>query len=132
MNFKHQISEAELDALLQQRLRLFMSVDVSGSTALKHQSSLADSEGWLSFFTSFYTGFPQLLIQAAQEFLAHHPGHLLVPHLWKALGDELVFVIELDHAQEAEHYLTIFRQALAKAVTHHRYGHNPLPIHFKT
>jgi hypothetical protein len=132
--FKGQISEEELAELIRPKLRLFMSVDVVGSTAFKHQSERADSQGWLDFFTSFYTEFPDFLIDAREELLAtgNLPrGYLPPAPLWKALGDELIFVAELEHRNQAELHLCAFRAAVCRAVTHYVHGATPLPINFK-
>jgi hypothetical protein len=132
--FQLEISESSLTALAEPRLRLFLSVDVVGSTAFKHQAERTDAQGWLEFFTSFYSGFPNFLSTAHAETLHsknHRPEHLAPALLWKALGDELVFVAEITHRSQVELHLIAFKAAVSKAVTYHVYGEKPLPIHFK-
>lgn len=134
MAFQLEISESDLADLARPRLRLFLSVDVVGSTAFKHHSEKADAQGWLEFFTSFYSGFPNFLAAAHANTLrlkGHPPDHLPPAQLWKALGDELVFVADLTHCSHVELHILAFKTAISKAVTYHVHGEKPLPIHFK-
>jgi hypothetical protein len=133
--FQLEISESDLADLARPRLRLFLSVDVVGSTAFKHHSEKADAQGWLEFFTSFYSEFPNFLATAHSDCLqsknlvpANFPGALL----WKARGDELIFVTELTHRSQVEIQILAFRAAVGKAVTHYAHGKDPLPINFKS
>lgn len=102
-----------IPAFLQPRLRIFISADVIGSTALK-QSKLGalveytrqgeNGPGWFSAIQGFY-------FEAAQAFIGEWqrrskeselPGALYgsAPTVWKTVGDEVVFVKEItDHRQ---------------------------------
>ena len=58
MNFKKSLTPVELEAILTAQLRLFLSVDVVGSTAFKHRKAQeGESKPWLKFIHGFYTGF---------------------------------------------------------------------------
>lgn len=48
-SFKATLTENELAELLRPKLRLFLSVDVVGSTAFKHNSEHSKTQGWLDF-----------------------------------------------------------------------------------
>jgi len=130
--FKQVITESELGDLLRPKLRLFLSVDVVGSTAFKHQSQYTDSQGWLDFFVSFYTSFPDILAELTADYVKEkNLNSFEVPTFWKALGDELVFAVVLKRRVDAGHYLCVFRQALRRVVRHYTMGSQPLPINFK-
>ena len=134
MSFKSEITKEELADLAQPKLRLFLSVDVVGSTAFKHRSGHSDGQGWLEFFTSFYTEFPDFLAVEREKCLKKRgeaEDKLPKPTLWKALGDELIFTVVLTHQRQAETLLTAFRNAVARAITKYGHGENPLPISFK-
>lgn len=60
---------------------LFLSCDLVGSTHFKQQRRL-----WQQVFLSFYREFPQILGDLTRERM-FNPGF----HLWKAVGDELIF-----------------------------------------
>lgn len=78
------------------RVRIYLSVDLSGSTAFKNsREGIALSDGatpkWVSVFQHFYSTFPS---QFRANFLKHQTeaaGSDGCPELWKAVGDELVF-----------------------------------------
>jgi hypothetical protein len=131
MIFKDSLTTEELEELLKPSLRLFMSVDVVGSTAFKQKT-----ESWLEFvhgFYTFYTGFPEVL--AGQVGLhckkANQPERQAPPLLWKALGDELIFTALIAHETDAEIYLSAFRAALVQQIRNISTGAQRLPISFK-
>lgn len=140
MNFKKTLHRCELGAVLSPQLRLFLSVDIVGSTALKqpmnrgtNDSSVSDIKThWLNFVHGFYTGFPELydknLLEIQPE--ADETDRLLKPHLWKSLGDELVFTVLLKHPSHAHYYLKAFRSSLLDAIENWSVKRN-LPISFK-
>lgn len=70
--------------------RLVLSCDLVGSTRRKQGGS--DSNDWINVFLQFYRLFPSLF-QAALD--SRSPGHGLRPRLWKAVGDELVFICDV-------------------------------------
>ena len=134
MNFKKSLTEEELGVILAPQLRLFLSVDVVGSTAFKHRKALdGESKPWLKFIHGFYTGFPEMCWRRVTEVQAEAPPKTLLakPYLWKALGDELIFSVPLQHPAYARHYLQAFRLALVEAIEHWTRGEKPLPISFK-
>ncbi|MBF0373096.1 MAG: hypothetical protein HQL39_06715 [Alphaproteobacteria bacterium] len=106
-------SDSEADARARQtyRLELFLSVDVSGSTSFKFSNSLAGSEsksesGWLGIIGKFY--------QVFHLSFCNKPcfENAARPHLWKALGDELVYRV----AVEDKHVIAATVQAFVKTV----------------
>ncbi|MCF6311773.1 MAG: hypothetical protein L3J39_04910 [Verrucomicrobiales bacterium] len=133
MGFKDEITEKELSELAKPCLRLFMSVDVVGSTAFKQERNRSDPQGWLEFFSSFYTEFPELLNTALLFILRQKKIKAAPPEalLWKALGDELIFVVEISHRSEAEVHLLAFREAVRKTVTSFIHKEGFLSVNFK-
>ncbi len=90
---------------LRKCLRLFLSVDIAGSTAFK-SSRPGEVQPWLPTLYRFFSEFP---IQLASRYQQSET----VPRLWKTLGDEIVFVIEItDHRQVSMH-LCRFRDAIS-------------------
>ena len=134
MAFKEHITEEELDELLRPKLRLFMSVDVIGSTSFKHSSEHAESQGWLDFFYSFYNTFSASFANQRAR-IARKVGldkPLRPPRLWKALGDELIYEVELQEENEAAYYLSAFRSTVNRRIRHQsQEGEGALPISFK-
>jgi hypothetical protein len=81
------------------RVRLFLSVDLTGSTAFKHKSK--DTLVWIKAFQNFYGQFPQILDKKFGEvcdsrgninFSEKEAGR---PKLWKTIGDEILFCCRL-------------------------------------
>jgi len=71
---------------------MFMSVDLSGSTAFKSQAQ-GDGDGpeWLEAFEAFYREVPLIMMgQIAAAFAMEDE----VPHsgVWKVIGDEIIFM----------------------------------------
>lgn len=133
MNFKKSLSSTELEAILSPQLRLFLSVDVVGSTAFKHRKGQSEgSKPWLKFIHGFYTGFPGMcqnrVLEVEEE--AQLKAKLARPYLWKALGDELIFSVLVNHPSHVRYYLKAFRNSLIEAIQHWT-GENGLPISFK-
>lgn len=114
MKAKVRVSQAEFDELTRPKLKLFLSVDVVGSTEFKHQGRSPQTQPWLSFFLSFFTSFPTLFKAALSEHPQFSPA--LSYKLWKSLGDELIFTAELKTRHDASAYLRAFRLALLQAV----------------
>lgn len=78
------------------RVRLFLSVDLSGSTAFKNSrdgETRAEGETprWVLEFQHFYTRFPAAFKAEHQKHRTAAAGGDTCPDVWKALGDELVF-----------------------------------------
>lgn len=134
MSFKEQLSEEELEEILRPKLRLFMSVDVIGSTAFKNNADQSDSQGWLDFLFSFYSSFStsfaaQRLKICQKEGLAQPKAK---PRLWKSLGDELIYEVELNDKADAAIFLSAFRSAVNRRIRYQsQEGEGRLPISFK-
>lgn len=60
MRFPESISREEYEKITQRSLRLFLSVDIVNSTALK-QDYREKGQSWLELAHSFYTKFPSML-----------------------------------------------------------------------
>ncbi|MEO5338789.1 MAG: hypothetical protein H7841_18195 [Magnetospirillum sp. WYHS-4] len=123
------------------RLRLFLSVDIEGSTAFKHGTTfLAEADigknkardrqipenpgpPWLRALAEFYTGFDEEFSQAWKEGKSVPSGDTPTddelfsghPLFWKAAGDELLYVLELRDIRQAGFALDVLRVAI------HRY-----------
>ncbi len=78
------------------RIRLFLSVDLSGSTAFKNSATgenrqTGSAPRWVTVFQQFYTDFPSFFRAEYQKQKNGSVGNDGCPKLWKAVGDELVF-----------------------------------------
>jgi len=80
-------------------LRLFLSVDMVGSTEFKARFTGQGSEGWLGIFQTFFTSFPLMAAgQIGFEFLDDDRTPAI--DVWKVMGDEVVFVTTPTSAEE--------------------------------
>jgi hypothetical protein len=98
------LSGAEADAgWPRARTRLFLSADIAGSTAYKQRKT--DDPGtagkWAHAILSFYRDFGQCFFEklalaesAVSNCLSYKPCQR--PLFWKAVGDEVLFCLELD------------------------------------
>lgn len=111
MRIKSRIDETEFDELARPKLKLFLSVDIVGSTNFKQRDKDAQSQGWLNLFVSFFSEFPSLFRSEVSEC---NPK-LELPRLWKSLGDELIFTMELTQRQHAAEYIKTFASTLRQA-----------------
>lgn len=147
MAFATRLEKRDLEDLVSPKLKLFLSVDVVGSTAFK-QSQPRNGHGggrnsggpanWLTFLSSFYRDFGNRIRLHLGRLLEHtgiadgNPDERVgTPHLWKALGDELVFVIELKHENHLPVILDAFRHAINEEIDLAKAGDHPLPISLK-
>ncbi|HGG64165.1 MAG TPA: hypothetical protein ENK34_06265 [Rhodobacteraceae bacterium] len=78
------------------RVRLFLSVDLSGSTAFKNSDAGEHRQDgptpkWVTVFQQFYTDFPARFKTNYHNEKNEAVGNDGCPELWKAVGDELVF-----------------------------------------
>lgn len=85
-------------------LRLFLSADLAGSTAFKQNHSSAE---WQLFFRGFYEQLPAYVDK-------HFAPGAHRPHLWKTIGDEIVFTAPLTRANDVPNLLTGFRRGVAE------------------
>lgn len=81
---------------------MFMSVDISGSTAFK-SSTQADRDGlaWVGAFEEFFREVPLIMIgQLAAAFMEEED----VPEcsVWKVIGDEIIFMAHPKSARQAQ------------------------------
>ena len=99
-------------------LRLFLSVDIAGSTAYKAKFANLQNVGWLRVFETFFQIFPIVLIgQVAREFLEAEA--LPVVNVWKVLGDEMIFTNEPQSAREAALLLHAVFRAMVRYEAEH-------------
>lgn len=98
-------SEVVADSATGPSLRLFLSADLAGSTAFKQSG---EPDEWQKFFRNFYQQLPAVVIRHAEKL--REPTDLL--KVWKLIGDEVVFSVELKSWDQAGRCLTVFRNAL--------------------
>lgn len=120
--------EGRLSSVHTFRLRIFVSVDVVGSTAHKQRivPSLGDNHAtpWLKTFTEFYAkmanwvGEEWRALPARLGDVAPVDASSLAPSrqptMWKAIGDEVVYCYVLDDLRMAPVVLELFRTVLTK------------------
>jgi hypothetical protein len=126
MRFTSRITDTAFQELLRPKLRLFLSADIVGSSDLKYQQPGPD---WVFPIQSFYIQFPVFLDEQVTARTAAAPCPLEPPLLWKALGDELIFVVELKHLRQAALYVESFADALRQAAIN--WARPPHPLRFK-
>ncbi len=91
--------------------RLFLSIDMVGSTQFKARYMGMAGEGWLETFRSFFTNFPLLLAgQVGMEFLEQEESPAV--DVWKVMGDEIIFVAEASSAGELVSILRALLRAM--------------------
>lgn len=91
--------------------RLFLSVDMVGSTAFKASAPLRGPNGWLAIFKTFFVNFPLMLAgQIGFEFLDEQETPAV--DVWKAMGDEVIFTAQPAGAEE----LTVFLRVLLRTM----------------
>ncbi|MBL0721724.1 MAG: hypothetical protein JJV88_04005, partial [Sulfurovum sp.] len=96
-------------------LRLFISIDIVGSTNYKVALTKEKNQvqPWLQFFSDFYKYFPLVLNKFTdingKDFNIDKIRYLKI---WKLLGDEIVFFIELVDYREAELYIVSLMDAI--------------------
>ncbi len=92
--------------------KLFMSVDLEGSTNFKQSSIWINSEnGWLSAFETFFREFPVVLI--GQTAVASQDSNTIpFVDLWKVIGDEMIFTATLQTTSEALKLTEAFYRAV--------------------
>jgi len=90
------------------QLLLFMSIDIVGSTAYKNstQRDKSDIHPWRPTIQSFFIDFPIDLVKTND---VNKPklncSDFAPPKIWKFLGDEIVFYVELKHSSHLSYYL---------------------------
>ena len=95
------------------RVRLFLSVDLSGSTAFKNSELGREidhgaSPKWVKVFQKFYTDFPDLFKNSYSRNKNANAGEDHCPSIWKAVGDELIFCGRVTNKAAVEAALNSF------------------------
>jgi len=96
-------------------IRLFLSVDLVGSTALKSDKA-TDVSGyrygppWVNIFTQFYSGFPRVFDQTLDN---TELKESLRPRLVKTIGDEILLQTKIENSSDARSLVRFFAKALA-------------------
>jgi hypothetical protein len=129
---KSQISKLkELCPELRPRLRIFLSADIIGSTALKQAEHLpledprsrwgasGAAPRWLEPIADFYTEFGQCLSRAWTSFSADEEPESSAepPQLWKANGDELIFTKVLHSRRDLYRAVFVWKAAVKEYVS---------------
>lgn len=95
------------------RVRVFLSVDLVGSTAYK---AVQDDNSWIQTFRKFYADF---LSKFKKNYVAFCEAHVECvayqeeyPTLWKTIGDEAIFVNRVDSLYQLFAYVHAFDETL--------------------
>lgn len=103
------------DNVPQYRVRLFLSVDLTGSTAFKNKQK--NPRDWLPKFEEFYSEFKGIFASRFAAICAKN--HNLcndfakeLPKLWKTVGDELIFVNRVHSHAQVITYVSAFKEAM--------------------
>jgi hypothetical protein len=91
---------------LKPRLRLFLSVDLVGSTPYKQSRQI-----WRPEILSFYRNFDYIL-QAQYRAFSEGRDNLPAPEFWKSNGDELLYACELQDLNHAHAVMHVWLAAL--------------------
>jgi len=96
------------------RVRLFLSVDLAGSTAFKSQTPTSK---WVKVFKEFYSSFLETFASNFLKYCHNNPSECLnfeseAPKLWKTVGDEVIFVNRVDSCFQVFAYVHAFRLTL--------------------
>jgi hypothetical protein len=107
--------------------RLFLSVDMAGSTEFKARFTGQGAEGWLAIFKAFFTNFPLMFAgQIGFEFLDDDRTPAI--EVWKVAGDEVLFATEPESPEE----LTSVLLALLRTMRMYEEKHfQELPLRLK-
>ncbi|TGM12094.1 hypothetical protein EHQ81_13535 [Leptospira selangorensis] len=92
---------------LERKIVLFLSADIVGSTEYKNKSKTQNA--WLRFFTTFYKDFPTTFLRKLEE--VRDPNSYK-PEVWKSLGDEIIFKVEIKKHEEAQEIVKAFACAV--------------------
>lgn len=123
----YRLPEQAADKLPDPQLRLFLSIDVVGSTAFKQRTLAAPLNGednaqpWLHTLTGFYTTVHDYL-NAEWDALPDRMRRGVddttfvgrPPRFWKALGDEAVYYIDIDDPRQVALGLVVFVRVIQR------------------
>jgi hypothetical protein len=108
-------------------LRLFLSIDMVGSTQFKAKCSGSGAGGWLDTFRTFFTHLPLMVAgQVGFEFLDRDETPAV--DIWKVMGDELIFIAEPNSAEEVT---AILRAVLRTMRLFEEQHYQKLPLRLK-
>ncbi|MEI9419056.1 hypothetical protein [Mesorhizobium sp. Cs1321R2N1] len=105
------------------RLRLFLSVDLVGSTAFKARKSDPNSSAeaaspnpaWVDEIRRFYHGFPNEVSRAYDNIEKPTDWtNISAPKVWKTVGDEIIFCCRLDNFDHLAISIRAFITALGR------------------
>ncbi len=87
-------------------VKLFLSVDIAASTAFKARSGLTSSLSWIKTFEDLFEEFPRTLYKFYQSLRTDGLRDVERPRIWKFIGDEIVFVADInDHLEIYTHII---------------------------
>lgn len=109
------------------RVRLFLSVDLTGSTQFKSKADHT-SHDWLKAFQKFYGEFPEMFNDKYRDVCSQTPEIRddepnCLPKVWKTIGDEILFVNRVFSITHVGAYITAFGEALKE------FGHEIHQLH---
>jgi hypothetical protein len=99
---------ADLPEGLKPRLRLFLSVDLVGSTAFKQSR-----QEWLPALLNFYRDFDQIVHAQFRAFRQRSNAPMSPPEFWKSNGDEVLYTCDLVTRAQAVDAIHIWLAALS-------------------
>lgn len=130
------INQERIDDILRPKLRLFMSVDLEGSTALKNETGILPLKnmdevkskidlfpGWHKAIFEFFYEFDDLnrLIQSEYSLFRNIHGQpkienpkVFFPQIWKRKGDEIIYSVEIIDSYHFVYCLIFFLTSIAK------------------
>ncbi|MDB5425968.1 MAG: hypothetical protein JWQ29_3384 [Phenylobacterium sp.] len=98
---------ADLPEGLKPRLRLFLSVDMVGSTPLKQSQ-----QAWRPSILNFYRDFDHAVYSAYRGFNERSNRILPAPEFWKSNGDELLYTCDLLTLDQVHDTINVWLSAL--------------------
>ncbi|MCQ2097651.1 MAG: hypothetical protein MJY87_06890 [Fibrobacter sp.] len=90
--------------------RLFLSVDLQNSTGFKkkaYKDGVPQNAEWAWVFEDFYSEFSDIFFLKLNNYT-----NLVKPNLWKCLGDEIIYQIEINDSADVEKYVLSFRDSI--------------------
>lgn len=98
------------------RVRLFLSVDLTGSTDFKARAGHTSLD-WLKAFQKFYGEFPSMFANNYERTCASIPDigdceAKQAPKVWKTIGDEILFVNRVSSITHLGAYVSSFAETL--------------------
>ncbi|WP_340693307.1 hypothetical protein [Hyphomonas sp.] len=126
----------DLPEFLKPTIKLFLSVDLVGSTKLKHDEDVLNGNSattesldgigarWFRYLIDFYSGFEEMFTEEWKKAFSEDgiaKPHWIVgdtPSLWKVNGDELIYVLTISHPGQIVAALYSWREALLRYRSH--------------